>query len=136
MTDYVKELERYIKTIDSITSGILEFTKETHDSKCDKSGMGFNLDDRFRACSILELSIDSWIGYYGNSGSSRSLVITDENLFHKHLLKVLNIKFREIMAAVASSIEHDAMQYKEGALLNLQAKIDVIELLGEEKSGA
>lgn len=94
---------------------------EKRPSKYDKIGFGFNLDNRFSACEPLALSVDSWMGTYGDSGCSR-VFHADGRIFRDHLAKVLSVNFKSIMSQVAVSIEAEAASLKEKALAELEQK--------------
>lgn len=97
----------------------------------DKLGFGFNQYGRFQACNGLTIHVDSWMGTYDNSGAS-SFLSLDDGIFNKHLLKVLNNKFDEIMNATAQSIREEAKEYRNAAEKELDDARNSLESLGLE----
>lgn len=85
-----------------------KFLKVIQQSTCDKHGMGFNLDDRFTG-GVIELSIDSWKGYYGNSGCTAGFRIDDT--FKEYFVKYLNKHFSQIIEETFALMEKDLTDY-------------------------
>lgn len=100
------------------------------DSSYDKTGWGFNIDDRFSACGKIEIWFSSWMGVYGSSGSSSQLNL-NKGTFGEHLVKYLNNHQEEIMLAIADSIEQEAKGLKEKAKGELEAKLKDLNELDE-----
>ena len=124
----LEELERRVKTANNLTRSLNNYRSAIKDSRCDKYGIGFNLDRRFSSATV-ELSIDSWTGYYGSSGSSKSISIYDKKLFNSALLKVLNKNFDAIINEVSELLIDESLKYKEKAINELQSKLDKINKL-------
>lgn len=75
---------------------------------CDKFGLGFNLDSRFSAAKMI-LSLDSWTGYYGDSGCSTAVHIGQSSQeFQSALLSVLNQMLPQLLEKVAQEMENRA----------------------------
>lgn len=125
----VEKIEKLITNANNIRRAFNEWDNNySNDSRCDKKRMTFNADDRFSACKGAVIRIDTWKGYYGDSGCSNILTL-DENLWQKHLVKVLTKDFRKILLAVADSIEEEGREYQEAAKKELKEKLEKIESL-------
>lgn len=94
----------------------------------DKTDYGFNKDPRFNACEAISIAFSSYMGSYGNSGSSTQCSL-DKNIFGAHLLKYLNGNKEHIMLAIADSIEREAASLKEKAEKELNAQIESLKEL-------
>jgi len=88
----------------------------------DKTGVYFNTDDRFTACGKIEIWFSSWMGTYGDSGCSTQCRL-DINVFRKHFVSYLNANRKEIMLAIADSIEKEAKSLKEKAEEEVKAQL-------------
>ncbi len=127
--DNVKKIKDLTTVSVNINDAFERFKRWAKDPKqYDKTGFGFNLDNRFSACEGLSLRVDSWMGSYGSSGCY-SVLSVDKQIFNSHLLKVLNGDFEGIMRKVAQSIQHEASTLKEKALKELTEKSEEISTL-------
>jgi len=99
----------------------------------DKTGLGFNLDNRFSACSKIEIWFSSWKGVYGDSGCSSQLDL-DAEIFKNHLLKYLNLNKEEIMLKIADSIELEAKSLKDNAEEELNSQLKKLSELDDVKN--
>ena len=121
-------LENNINTAGNFQASYFNFKNAVKDKRCDKNGIGFNKDRRF-SCFSLDVSIDSWTGYYGNSDCCTALVVRDKEIFKKSFLHVLNNNFDLLMKETISHMVENAKQYKEKAVLELQEKLQKIKSL-------
>jgi len=124
-----KELKEVLKTGEQIKATINEHYKKIQDSSCDKNDIGFNKDNRFSSANI-ELSVDSYRGYYGNSGCSQNTIVRDSKLFSEFFIKVLNRRFKELMFETADDIIKYANTKKAEAITELE---DALKTLKDEK---
>src|ERR1044072_8719916 len=109
----VSKIQRLLNNSNAIIQAFANFEKyEKRKDHYDKTGFGFNKDDRFAACKGLGLRVDSWMGVYGDSGCSRQLDL-DDDVFNRHLLSVLQKDFKGIMLKVAESIRNEAAGLKQ-----------------------
>ncbi|NLS19866.1 hypothetical protein HGP16_25335 [Rhizobium sp. P40RR-XXII] len=95
------------------------------DSHCDKKGYGFNRDDRFAAFK-LTISFDSWAGYYGNSGCSSILSVSDQDIAKKAFIEALNVNQKLIFATMAKlmTVEAESLTAKaKNEIAALQALV-------------
>lgn len=76
------------------------------DSRNDKLGCGFGVDNRFAAFSVA-VSFDSYVGTYGNSSCARILGV-DEALVKPFITKALNVHQRAILATAAELMRTEA----------------------------
>ena len=97
----------------------------------DKTGWGFNQDDRFSACKGVLVWFDSHCGVYGNSGCSSQLSLS-EPIFHRHLLGYLNTHKKEIMLEIADNIDREALKHKDEAEHSLTEELNKLKKLGEK----
>ena len=73
---------------------------QTDSHHYDKTGWGFNKDNRFNACEAVPIAFSSYMGTYGDSGCSRQLRL-DNEIFGRHLVDYLNKNKKEIMLGVS-----------------------------------
>jgi hypothetical protein len=125
------EMKELIYTAETIKKTLKEYDNITNNNQnCDKKGKGFNRDERFTTFSM-KLSIDSWLGYYGNSSCSRIIDVGDEGIFKKYFLQILNKYFDKLLLETAEKIMDEAILLKEEALNELKTEIEKIEKLGQ-----
>lgn len=112
-----------LKTAANSFSGFHEYYNEKYarDQSCDKKGYGFNKDDRFAAFK-LNVSFDSWSGYYGNSSCGSILHVSDKEIVHKAFIEALNLNQQLIFATMAKLMLSEA----EG--LTAKAKQELVAL--------
>lgn len=128
----MKKLEE-VKLLRKNVSGIRDFfdvrlPKFKADSRVDKLRYGFNIDNRFEACKGVTITFDSLVGSFGSSDCSTVVNLTSD-IFNKHLVKYLNSNMREVMLAIADSIEKDAKSLKDEAEKELQTELDKLKEL-------
>lgn len=125
----LKKLQRLMNAANAIEGSIDQWENNyTKDTRCDKHGFGFNNDYRFAACEPLKLTVDSWKGYYGDSGCSNILSV-DAAIFNEHLLKVLRSRFWELLKATRESIVAEAATLKDEAKQELADQIKSIDAI-------
>lgn len=91
--------------------------QELHSStQVDKYGMGFNQDERFRACNPRRIWFDSHKGYFGSSDCHSLLSISNEDLFWKAFIKYLNAHQEDVFQFIAEEFKKE--------LANRVSKID------------
>ena len=118
-SDYEKELKR-------LESGLAEHKKNLENAYCDKKNLGFNLDDRFMAHTPVKIHLDSWAGYYGNSGCS--IVVSDlGELFTAELISYLNNNKHAILQDIITRLKEKADTLKADEIKKLQDRIREIE---------
>lgn len=110
--DRIKDLLRESETI-------------TKNKSCDKHGFGFGKDQRFSCVSV---SLDSWKGFYGNSGCTNFLSpLSDEA---KVCFKeALNSMLPEILDRTGKILEKKAKSLAEKAKEEIAKDLDVLEKL-------
>lgn len=127
VVDQIKELTNNANSIISLF--LQKIPKWKNESKhYDKVGWGFNIDNRFSSCEGINITFDSYMGTYGDSGCSRECHL-DKNIFNSHLLKYLNDNKESIMIAIADSIRKEAIGLKEGAENELLQQLEKIREL-------
>jgi len=122
----LEEIEKLKNVSDKITKGIKDHYEKIRDSSCDKNGIGFNLDSRFSSNKGVTVTVDSWKGYYGDSGCSNSIGSLDDEIFNKHFLKILNLNFNKLMLDTAKSIESEMGNFANKAKRELENKLETI----------
>jgi len=94
----------------------------------DKTGWGFNGDDRFKSCSNVQVFFYSLMGTYGNSSCTTQCSL-DADVFASHLIKYLNKNQKAIMLAIADQIEDEARSIKEKAENELNQELNSLKEL-------
>ncbi len=123
----IKELRRNANNIyDLFNVKIPKWEKDKR--HYDKTGWGFNQDNRFNACQAVSISFSSHMGTYGDSGCSKQCDL-DKDIFQNHLIKYLNANVSDIMLAVAKSIEKEALGLKEKAESELNEQLEKLKEL-------
>ena len=104
-TDY-KKLKQEISRING---GMERYKKEVSTNKrCDKHGLGFNEDSRFSGFKV-QLSLDSWLGYYGDSSCGNAISCGDK--FKQHFIQYLNSNVNLIIKSVVERMEDELRNY-------------------------
>jgi len=91
------------------------FAEQTKKTNCDKKGIGFNKDRRYSAFSV-NLSFDSWRGFYGDSGCSRVIRLIDPETVGKSLVKYARLHQTEILDFIHADLINQAVELKNKAL--------------------
>jgi hypothetical protein len=89
---------------------------------CDKHGFGFNLDSRFSSFRV-EVSLDSWSGYYGNSSCSTFISVCDREEAANALVSWLNKNRAQVLAGMAEIIENRNEAAKAAYITELQSEL-------------
>ena len=111
--------------IQSIKNGRERYKKETQqNSRCDKYGFGFNKDSRFSGFKI-NLSLDSWLGYYGDSGCSTAVQFGEG--FSKHFVKFLDVQRDVIIDSVLERMEDELKTYLEAEIEKTQKYLETLK---------
>lgn len=129
------EIEKTIKMVSGLKQSLNSYKSEVARASCDKYDLGFNKDSRFSSWKG-EVSLDSWLGYYGSSSCSIGLSIGDKDAFSRYFLKVLNEKVEEILERIISLASDDIAEERQQVLDKLEvAKRQVEALTGKEPAG-
>ena len=128
----VDKIEKLLETGYSIKNRIKRYKEVIKDSRCDKHQMKFNGDDRFSSAKI-NISVDSYTGYFGNSDCTTFLRIPDDAIFEKHFVAELNSRFDDIMNSVADRIIKEAEKYQQEAEEELMDKLEKIRALTKKE---
>jgi hypothetical protein len=103
--DKITKLKSHAKSL----SGFYErYAKLSAETKNDKMGEGFNLDDRFTSFSA-KLSFTTWLGTYGNSSCS-TLMGLDPDIGRDYLVKAANVHRKLILQTMAELMDADALK--------------------------
>ena len=119
----LKKVEQVGKQIINRLDG---YKAEIAKSSCDKHDIGFNKDSRFSSATV-EISIDAYTGYYGNSGCSCTTLVRDSSIFNKFFLQTLNNRFEELIRETAENIIEHANTKKEKAIKELEEAISKLK---------
>jgi len=122
----LQKIKRIIETSRKLREKLDGWNNIISENSCDKYGLGFNKDSRFSSTKI-SLSVDSWVGYYGNSGCSTYLQIQDQESFKKAFISVLNDKFRMLLLETCAKMEMDAKSYIDKAREEIRENLKVID---------
>lgn len=125
MKNYNKAKE-LLKVANILEASIDRYKMEIKRSNCDKKGAGWNLDDRFSAAHIA-LSLDSWLGYYGDGSCATAISISDQQIFQTAFVNILNRMLWQILDATVSELRNAAREYKTKALQEMQEMKGLIE---------
>ena len=90
--------------------------KYAPDSRCDKKGYGFGIDNRFSA-----------FGYYGNSSCSTIMRVYHTDLVKPFLIKALNVHQKEIFATAARLMREEASRLTDKATAEVEAIQKMLE---------
>jgi dihydrodipicolinate synthase/N-acetylneuraminate lyase len=101
-------------------------TKFGADQRCDKKGFGFGKDSRFAAFN-LQTSFDTWVGYYGNSGCSTALSVSDQKATSEFIIKAIGLHQKEIFATAAKLMREEAAELSAKASEELAALQSMLE---------
>lgn len=88
----------------AIRESLANHIEKIRHPQCDKHGLGFNLDERFQSSKIT-LTLDSWLGYYGNSGCSTSISVGDSKVFNAAFISELNARLPDLLLATADRLD-------------------------------
>ncbi|WP_157824517.1 hypothetical protein [Flavobacterium sp. ALD4] len=122
----LRENVSQIRTLFNVKIPKWEESRKTYD----KTGYSFNSDDRFSAFGKIEIWFSSWMGTYGDSGCSDQLRL-DKDIFKKHFVSYLNLNRKEIMFAIADSIEKEAKSLKEKAEEEVKSQLSELAELDD-----
>lgn len=121
--EQIKKLRKNAEAIKSLFNDLIP--KWQADPKhYDKTRFGFKeggSDGWYKSCESL-IHFEAWCGTYGDS-STYSQISMDGDVFKVHFLKYLNANKKEIMMAVADSIEKEAKSLKEKAEEEVKAQL-------------
>lgn len=119
----IKKLRKNAEEIKSLFNDLIPRWKADPEFY-DKVRFGFKeggSDGWYESCESL-IHFEAWCGTYGSS-STYSQIDMDGDVFKVHFLKYLNENKKEIMMAIADSIEKEAKSLKEKAEEEIKAKL-------------
>lgn len=125
MSETLIKVERLRDLKEQVESFWPEYDDLSENPKCDKLGAAFDADSRFTSFKV-EVSFDSWKGYYGSSSCS-SIGRFDSETIRNYFVRALNIKKREIFEEMARMIGDDLasqIQVVEKHISKLQNFVD------------
>ena len=125
--DKIKKLRRNVVEIRTLCNVKIPRWKEDV-RHYDKTGWGFNKDDRFSACKAVPIAFSSHMGTYGDSGCSSQMDL-DYEIFSRHLIDYLNKNKQEIMLSIADQIEKEAADLKSKAEAELNTELEKLKEL-------
>jgi hypothetical protein len=107
----IKEIARDAKALAEFCEKYprrLEDYKKLHEgTDVDKYGMGFNQDDRFKACKEQRIWFDSHMGYFGSSDCHNLLNVKNEGLFWTAFIKYLNSHQEDIFNFISMEFKKE-----------------------------
>ena len=121
-------LEKLLRNAKTLRDSSATYASYAQDGHCDKRGFGFCLDSRFKACESLHVTLDSWKGYYGNSGCS-TIFYLDAEIFNRYLREELNARKKEILSGIAERMERAAAELAAEARKELEARMAKVDAL-------
>jgi hypothetical protein len=96
---------------------------------CDKHDLKFNHSDKRFSIFSVEISLEGYTGYYGNSSCS-TLTSIDSKEAQRLLLIVLNRRMDQILTEMATEAEKNAEAIKDEAQKELNAAQELITSMG------
>lgn len=131
--EIIERIKRLKKEENSLRNFFSEFDEQTSKSSCDKYGAGFNLDEKF-SNFIVNVSFDSWKGYYGSPSCSRAGPNLSYDDAKDYFIKAINKHKALLFSTMADFMEEEASSLHEKAreeINAISALIDSLELEGE-----
>lgn len=129
-TQTIDKIKR-LRTNAAALGGFFErFGAEAAKHDCDKHGAGFGVDNRFSAFKV-EVSFDSYTGYYGSSSCSSALSVERE-IVQPFFTRALNTHKAAIFATMAALMNTEAASLTGKAraeIAALQAMMDEVSPL-------
>lgn len=129
MADKYLKLER---TISQLRNATKYYTESVKSRNCDKKGIGFNKDRRFSAFTI-EISFDSWCGYYGKSDCVEVISFENTEVVKDAFINYLNNHWQAIFNEMAEAIEKMSETSKQKYIDELQTELS--RLINIKKDG-
>ena len=129
--DRIKSLRRDANAIGGFHK--LYSEKFAPDSHCDKKGYGFGRDNRFAAFKI-NVTFNSYAGYYGNSSCSTILSVSDNADVEKAFVKALNLHQKELFATAARLMREEAASLADEASKELAKMQEMLDTAVAEAS--
>lgn len=123
----LEEVRMLHKTAQALTRSLEAWEKIAANSNYDKTGLGFNLDDRFKVATMPVLRLDCWAGVYGNSGCSTAFGVGDEKTFTKAFGMVLNRKIVGLLKETRDLLMDEVRRNKDVMVSEAQARLKELE---------
>lgn len=124
--DYKTINDSIIKAEDSYTKYKTEIQKD----RCDKYDLSFDIsNDRFKILGI-DLTMNSYIGYYGNSCCRNGLYL--DNAFTDHFIKWLNKNIDNVITGTIELMKENRAEYIGAEITKITTYLD--ELKKTEKT--
>jgi len=105
---------------------VARYRAARRDPDADKLGLGFSRDSRFPITSMGAITLDGWIGYYGNSGCG-ILGHVDPAAFQEILLRYLNKNIATILEGAAELAIQEHSTAAQARAEQLRAEADALE---------
>lgn len=119
------DYNKLAETIQKLEDGLRKFKRYKQDSDIDKLGFGFNKDNRFSSIKFT-ISVDSWVGAYGNS-SCGTILGTLNEAFKDYFIEYLNQHKFEIFEGILELMKRDIKNKSQKQISELQEKIKYIK---------
>lgn len=103
-----------------------EFLQTTSAHSCDKHGFGFQKDSRFSIFQC-DLSLDTWTGYFGNSGCSTFGSVGNKDLFKEYFIKWMNSNLSRMFKEIADAIEKDSEEARAERIKQLEDELKSLQ---------
>jgi hypothetical protein len=110
------------------------YRQKTSDPKCDKHDASFNIDSRFSSFAV-QLSFDSYLGYYGSSSCS-TFMSCNADLAKKYLVRAINFHNEAIFKSMAEMMRADADGLTVKAREEIAAMQHMVDSLSEKPEAA
>jgi hypothetical protein len=123
-TKVIDKIKTLLRNAANIGGFFDYFAEVCREPRCDKHGNGFNQDRRFSAFHV-DVSFDSWRGYFGNSGCGTVLSV-DPKIAEEYFVKALNEHKPAIFATMAAMMRADARKLQADAQKEISALQEMI----------
>jgi hypothetical protein len=120
-----EKIKSMLKDADTLKRSNEIYSEKIHDKSCDKHGFEFSTYDKFVSIN-LSVNLNSWRGYYGNSGCSTIFSFQNGNEVKEAFEKYLNIHRTEILKWMGEYIYNKVIKEKEKAEKELQEGLDFL----------
>lgn len=124
----IQQVEDLAEAASQLRRNLKEWETAQTAPSCNKKGLGINTDSRFSGVKM-EISIDSWKGYYGSSSCGTVFSFSHPELFKVAFRAVLNRKLLALLEDTAQIMEADVKEIREKYVEQLKRRIANVEAI-------
>jgi hypothetical protein len=123
------DFDKLKSELDTFRHQYNNYKKEIGNTECDKLALGFNIDNRFSGLT-LNLSLDSWIGYYGQRGSHQAINCSGgKEAIKLAMVEYLNNHVYDIIEGTIEIMETDLQKHIDEEIDTLEDKLTMLKKL-------